>query len=99
MLVKPLRHKARCLVRVFILKKIVYTQLVSVNNISTYYNIISNISLEQSAVVVDKNILSKGESRKRIRSLLKQQFYDFGTSTTLHGLRYVTDKRLSIVEK
>ncbi|CAH2991815.1 unnamed protein product [Chilo suppressalis] len=37
--------------------------------------------------------------RKRQRMLLTELFFDFSKNTTLHGLRYVTDSGLEIIEK
>ncbi|XP_063824637.1 pickpocket protein 28-like [Ostrinia nubilalis] len=39
------------------------------------------------------------ERRKRRKRLLKELFLDFAKNTTLHGLRYTTEKGLQVIEK
>lgn len=44
-------------------------------------------------------VFIRKERKKRRRLLLWELLYEFSRSTTLHGLRYVTEQGLSIMEK
>ncbi|XP_063824638.1 pickpocket protein 28-like [Ostrinia nubilalis] len=54
---------------------------------------------EEAERPVVGEVCLRRKRRKRQKKLLKQLFQDYSKNTTLHGLRYTTEKGLHIIEK